>query len=126
MDKVIWCNRGYFPGYFGFCPNEKAWNNEMRRLEIKERAQYPNSDGRCSFFTSPEGKSLTIVTIGEQVDKLDSIAIACLIVHEAMHVMQNLMEHMGEKNPSSEFEAYSIQTITLELMVAYSKTRRAK
>lgn len=49
-----------------------------------------------------------------------SIDVAALLVHEAMHVWQAFCEHVGEKSPSDEFEAYSIQSIFHELMTAYA------
>ena len=43
-----------------------------------------------------------------------------LLVHEAVHVWQAFCEDIGEKSPSDEFEAYSIQSISYELMTAYA------
>jgi hypothetical protein len=44
-----------------------------------------------------------------------------LIVHEAVHVFEAMMRHMGENDPSEEFRAYSTQFIfeqILEVIVA--------
>ena len=27
-DRVIWCERGWQPLYYGFCPSEAAWKRE--------------------------------------------------------------------------------------------------
>lgn len=120
-SKVIWCNRGQFPVYFGFCPDKKAWNREMKKMGVSG-CEIPESDGHCSTFES-NGKICAIVTIGSQVDGKDSNGIVGLIVHEAVHVFQHIVETIGEKSPSSEFEAYSIQFISQELITAYSETR---
>lgn len=51
---------------------------------------------------------------------------ACL-VHEAVHIKQALMESIGETRPSSEFEAYTVQNISQELMNEYDRqTKRGK
>lgn len=42
-----------------------------------------------------------------------------LLAHEAVHIWQNIKEAMHETNPSSEFEAYSIQNICLDLFKEY-------
>lgn len=47
-----------------------------------------------------------------------------LIVHEAVHVWQRIVEHIGEHKPSDEFMAYGIQTIAQELMFAYKEAKK--
>ena len=121
-SKVIWCNKGWFPVYFGFCPDKKAWAREMRRMGVKGE-KYPTSDGRCSTFES-DGKVCAIVTINKRCDDKDGNGIIGLIIHEAVHVWQLLMENIGESSPSSEFEAYAIQAISQELIEAYSESGR--
>ena len=122
-SKVIWCNKGWFPVHFGFCPDKKTWAREMRRMGIKGE-KYPTSDGQCSTFEA-DGKSIAIVTINKRLDgKCSSNGIVGLIVHEAVHVWQLVRKDIGESNPSSEFEAYAIQAISQELIEAYSESGR--
>jgi hypothetical protein len=45
--------------------------------------------------------------------------VYALLVHEAVHIWQDVKHRIGEDNPSSEFEAYAIQNISQELMLAY-------
>lgn len=45
----------------------------------------------------------------------DQIEVYGLLLHEAVHVWQKVKKLMGEKEPSSEFEAYSIQAIAQDL-----------
>jgi hypothetical protein len=42
-------------------------------------------------------------------------------VHEATHIKQKLMLSIGEKEPSPEFEAYTMQNICQELFCAYAE-----
>lgn len=123
-SKVIWCNRGWLPVHFGFCPDRKAWAREMRRMKVRGEP-YPVSDGRCVTFES-NGKVCAIVTIGKHVDGKDSNGVVGLLVHEAVHVWQLIRETIGETAPSSEFEACAIQAISQELIAAYSESRGAK
>lgn len=127
-SKVVWCDRGWFPAYFGFCPNKKAWDREMKRLGIGCE-EYPTTDAKCTvFFNACEkdaavGKTIILVTIGEHIDTNDHLGIIGLIIHEATHVWQFIREDAGEDIPSKEIDAYAMQNICMSLIDAYSKTR---
>ncbi len=43
---------------------------------------------------------------------------AALIAHEAVHIWQRIRLELGEDSPSSEFEAYSVQSICQRLFEA--------
>lgn len=123
--RAIWCDRGWLPAYYGFCPSERAWRYEMKRLGVAKSPPYPRSDARCSYFHNKDGDLVVLVTVAEHLDKKLSVAsIAGLIVHEAMHVWRRIRKSIGERKPSSEFEAYAMQTIFMELFSAYVRTRR--
>lgn len=127
-SKVIWCDRGWFPAYFGFCPDKKAWKREMKRIGIKHHP-YPDGDATCSVFHNAVerdatiGKTIILVTIGDHIDANDHLGIIGLIVHEATHVWQFIREDAGEDEPSKEIDAYAMQNIVMSLIDAYSKTR---
>lgn len=55
-----------------------------------------------------------VVQLGETSER-KLIEIYGLLLHEAVHVWQKVKKLMGEKEPSSEFEAYSIQAIAQDL-----------
>lgn len=125
--RVIWCDRGWMPTYFGFCPSERAWRREMKLMGVKDDPppEYPTSDGKASQFLEG-GKNCVLVTISERIDKKrDRLGVVGLIVHEAMHVWQHIRRDIGETEPSPEFEAYALQSISIQLCSAYSKTRWA-
>lgn len=122
--KLIYCNRGLLPVPYAFCPSEKAWDNEMQRLDINH--PYLTSDARTHFLcNNSTNDKLILVSVHDRVDyKYTGLEIAGLCFHEATHVFQYLCEAMGEDKPSVEFEAYSIHFIGMELLSAYQKTRR--
>lgn len=120
-DRVIWCDRGWQPVHFGFCPTKKAWKREMKRMGCDE--PYPETDGRCTTFTK-DGKVVVIITLRDGSEKERSVCeVAGLLVHEATYVWQTIREDIGETHPSIEFEAYSIQAIFQELFSAYQASR---
>lgn len=51
--------------------------------------------------------------------------VHALLVHEAVHLWQDARRVLGEKEPSAEFEAYAVQSISQRLMEAYDEARRA-
>ncbi|HID0922158.1 TPA: hypothetical protein ACXEMB_003562 [Acinetobacter baumannii] len=58
--------------------------------------------------------SYAVVQLGDTSER-KLIEIYGLLLHEAVHVWQKVRKLMGEKEPSSEFEAYSIQAIAQDL-----------
>jgi len=71
----------------------------------------------ATHFFERDGKTLIIVCVN--VDGRSGIEVAGLLVHEAVHIWQEYRRNVGETSPSSEFEAYSIQTISQQLMWGY-------
>lgn len=122
-DRVIWLDRGWQPVFFGFCPNEKAWKREVKRLGCKG-LPYPESDGCCTYFTK-DGKASALVTMNAREGRT-RVQIAGLLAHEATHVWQEVRRQIGEKEPSIEFEAYSVQAIFQGLYQAWLDTRAPK
>lgn len=124
-DRVIWCNRGWQPVYFGFCPSEGAWRREMKKMGCADVA-YPDTDARASTFDN-NGKVCCIVTVRDGAEDKHTVSeLAGLIVHEAVHIWQAVRDKMQEREPSIEFEAYSVQAIFQELWSAWEATRGKK
>lgn len=125
--KIVWCDRGWMPAYYGFCPNARAWDAMMRHYKVANPEPYPVKDGRVTHFEGPAGELMLVVTIGDRLDESnDPIGLMGLLTHEAVHVFQRICREAGERNPSREFEAYAVQNIAINLMAAYQDTRGRK
>lgn len=126
-NKVVWCNQGWLPAYYGFVPSEKAWKKALKRLDIASEP-YPTTDARCTSFKNHKtGKLVVLVTVADHITpEHDPVGIIGLLVHEAMHVWRFIREDIGEHAPSAEFEAYAMQHISMELMQAFATTRGIK
>jgi hypothetical protein len=92
----------------------------MKRLMTVQK--YPTTPGHATILTQ-DGKVTVVVTIGEKQDKSDGVNVSSIILHEAVHVWQELCEKIGEREASQEFEAYTIQHIYGQLIGAYCETR---
>lgn len=46
-----------------------------------------------------------------------------LLLHESVHIWQELKDKMGEENSGIEFEAYSIQKIAQDLFAMYDRSK---
>ena len=113
---------GDFPYEYAYCPNAKLWKAHFRKLEEDfVPPPFPSCDtgGRC---TQIETYDTCIVTIG---DRNPPDIVESILVHEAVHVFQNACEHAGEIEPSSEFQAYSIQAIYYNLSTEYKKAAKS-
>lgn len=132
-DCTVWCDRGFLPVYYGFCPNEKAWRKSLKHMKVPyAEAPYPHNKDACvSTFDRPgaraglKSKLCIIMTLNDALDKHDDpTGICALFVHEAMHVWRKIREEIGERDPSAEFEAYAMQFIFTQLMEAYQASRK--
>jgi len=72
----------------------------------------------CLIRISVSGKPIRIYDVRGQVLSYSS-ALVGLLIHEAVHVWQNVRDLISEDRPSREFEAYSIQSIAQKLIDAY-------
>ena len=107
---------------YALCMDEAEYLREMKRLRIKDPTAFllEGKPATTHFFSLKDGngEGTAIVCIRPSPEQ-DSIAIATLLVHEAVHIWQCECEGMGEGSPGDGIEAYSIQRISSNLMRAY-------
>lgn len=124
MSKnVHYCDRALVvsPYHYGLCRTEQAFQKELKRLKVP-RDQWPTfidtaADACVHFFEQSNGELLAIVCLGSTKGRSKS-EVQGLLIHEAVHVWQEIRRTLGEKEPSDEFEAYSVQTIAQKLIEA--------
>ncbi len=121
-----WLDRGLMVlPYLCLCLTEKDFQRVQKHLKIKPGDRSPflkndQSHATCHCFKKSDGKICVVVCMGDS-DGMSLEGIYGLLVHEAVHVWQHFRDHIGEDNPSIEFEAYAIQTISTRLMADYKK-----
>lgn len=121
MAKLSWYGRSFIsvPVRYCLCTTE-----EQYRLAMKQAGKdYPNP------FVN-EGSSATMHYVPSNADREEAVCVVCikprkwcdleehyaLLVHEAVHVSQEIMRAWGETNVGDETQAYFIQRISLDLM----------
>ena len=104
------------------CLSEKSFQKELKKLKVEEPCSFlnPGANATAHYFTSDGGKLSCIVCMHPNKDRT-LIEIHGLLVHEAVHIFDETMEHYGEDKPSPEFKAYAIQNLSQNLFAAYKK-----
>lgn len=122
--KAKWLDRSLITGpYLTLCTTEAQFRTALRHLGIKEKISFlmsKHANATVHLLNNPAGAAACIVCLGP-TKELTGPQIASTLVHEAVHIWQEFRERIGESDPSSEFEAYSIQTIAQRLMEEYAR-----
>jgi hypothetical protein len=116
--KIKWLRRELLCGpYLCLVRDEAEWKAAFKQLGRCDE-HFPKSSGQCVTLTNASGQLCAIVLIQNTEDKTP-IEIAGLIVHEAVHVVQGYLAHIGESEIGQETEAYAIQIVAQRLMAAW-------
>lgn len=120
-----WLNRRMAqPGpYLTLVTNEADFRKAMRHCKAASADSWlktDHADATAHQLNHPDGQRCTIVAIRVK-PKHTAIEIAALLVHEAVHVVQDYFAHMGEHQPATEQQAYAIQAVAQELMTEYAR-----
>jgi len=131
QPKTVWHDRSLVDGpYVTLVFSEEEYLKATKHSGIPkaERGSWlgsPQSNGTCTTFTM-DSKLICIVAVQLEA-AVENVSVQGLLIHEAVHIWQNYRRHIGETNPSDEFEAYSIQSISQRLLDAYeSRLNKAK
>lgn len=119
---AYWTARGVvYHQYLGLCLDEKSFQRNLKALKVAHPWPAwvsPAANATTHHMTRDDGEWLTMVCLREN-EKATPIDVACLLVHEAVHVFQFFCDTIGEEAPSAELQAYGIQHIAQRLMEAY-------
>ena len=108
--------------HIGICFNEKDFYRELRRLKVPSQNWGSwLSEGALAtthHLTSGKGNRASIVCVPVKPEE-EGVSMATLLVHEAVHVVQEYFEWIGEAQVGKETQAYAIQHVSAQLMRAY-------
>lgn len=123
MKAPMWSDGTLITGpQVALCTSEKEWAAVLASMNCKPTTDWinPGADATTHVFTGDAGGTRNVVCIRTSPAQ-SSVSIAALLVHEAVHIWQGYCENIGEKEPSTEFEAYGIQMLSQYLLDAYAK-----
>ena len=125
----MWLDRGLIYGpYYTLCLTPKDFKAAMKHLGVEEPppfAKSEHSDATTYFCTGKQAKLCAVVAMGGW-HKRTGIEIAGLLVHEAVHIWQEWCSRVGETDPGSETEAYSVQWLSQQLMWEFQRQVKPK
>jgi hypothetical protein len=129
---ILWLDRALFvsPYYYRLCLTEKDYHKELKRLKLpkKDWDDFLKTDhcgATIHLFIEPKGGRCAVVCL--HVDKKHTIEqVHAMLVHEAVHLWQEIRDYIGEGRPSTEFEAYAIQSLSQRLMESYAEQTSKK
>lgn len=81
------------------------------------------SEGAGACMHALQGDEVACIVVLQDTEDYES-AVG-LLIHEAVHVFQAWCDDVGEKEPSSEFQAYAIQSIAQRLIASFNAQRAA-
>jgi hypothetical protein len=96
---------------FTVCPVDWARELKRRGPPCRDR-EFPTQEGCVTPFVAENGSMFMVVTFSKALRSRSLVERVSLAAHEATHVWQFIVQHIGEDTVGWEIEACSIQWIT--------------
>lgn len=119
--KTTWLNAGWYPVRIGFVPDKKAWKVTQRELQCPLGWPEHHGGAYAVQLKDENDNCVILVCVDPKLD--DPTVAVCALAHESVHVWQFIRDHIGEKHPGMEQEAYAVQKILEQFLNAYSETK---
>ncbi len=123
-SKPQWCDRRLIvnPYHVALCLSEEAFEATLTEIGVPPNMwpdwiKAPWSDATAHIIEHKDTRLSVVCMRGWE--GRNPIEVAGLLVHEAVHIWQEVCDIIGERHPSAEFEAYSIQAIAQDLMQGF-------
>lgn len=108
------------PAEIHLCTKEKQFKKLLKRIEYPyDEPWMGGGEFDALTHTFSCDNALMCIVCMPVTAREPRLPAYGLLVHEAMHVWRKIRKRMGEESPSSEFEAYSMQTISQLLFQQY-------
>lgn len=121
---TVWVNLGFLPVEVGYAPNARAWKKTLKAKKL-DTEPYPTTAGRCIHWVGTGiGPDVVLITVGRHAKGRSMTQVIGIIAHECMHAWRHIRESIGEKEPSSEFEAYVLQAMVQCIVRAHMERRK--
>jgi hypothetical protein len=125
-SKCKWLERALvFGPHLCLCLSNKDFQEKLDDMKIpkSKRDQFITIHGKDAqvhtYEKSSDSGAVVCIVALRNYCKRSICSIFALLAHEAAHIWREARNEIGEFNPSSEFEAYAIQAICLELFTSF-------
>lgn len=109
----------FFPVTIGACFSEKDFKKEMKAINYSGDHSFPTNGNACVMKFKGNGTYLLLCINKKKKDDLQ--ILYPLIAHEVVHIWQFVKEHIEEEAEGAEIEAYFIQSVLQDVMIAYDR-----
>ena len=128
--KTEWLSRQLLVcPHYCLCLSQQEFKKAMDYFEIDKevRPQFFVTPGKdATVFRFSMGKVHVSIVCVKGWEKQKPVEVYGLLIHEAVHIWQDIVERMGEREPGVEIEAYSIQWIAQQLINDFMTRKRKK
>lgn len=128
VDKpfIRYFHAGAFPIYIAIAFNKLDFNKEMKRIGLKNPPEFlvPGYDGATHVIGTDVKATTCIVCVDIKKGTTEEQAVG-LLIHEAVHCWQETKKAINEKEPSIEFEAYTIQYYSQCFITEFKRYKKA-
>ncbi len=111
--------------FYTLCLSEKAFLAAVKscnsKLTHNDFSPWADPGKASTHFLRDEKDRQCSVVCMNGANQHTGIEIAGLLTHEAVHIFQRWCLNAGEHSPSNEFQAYSIQWLSQQLMWEYQR-----
>lgn len=112
------------PDYM-LCLSRADLSRQLRRMGLPtDAAEFPATGANMHTFDAEGGGPALCIVCLSDVSGHTGVEVAALLVHEAVHIWQEIRDGLKEDDPSAEFEAYSVQSLAQGLMSEYVRQTR--
>lgn len=106
---------GPYPVEVSLCLDAKDWDRTMRRECPGEKiGAFPAADHEAQVrnFTDDNGAMWLVIVFAESLKNRPLWERASIVVHEATHIWQYIVEHIAEDCTNWEIEALHVQWVS--------------
>jgi ribosomal protein L30E len=124
--RIHYLHTGPWPWYIGFTTEEAAFQREMKRLRVKDAGPGVKAGSNAATHHLVNGSTnMALIVMHRPSRRASKEQYASLLAHEAVHVVQEMREKLGDLG--TEAEAYLVQQIVQEgLQIAWGTGRTVR
>lgn len=123
-----WCGRTLLktPIRYGLCMSQKDFDVALTKLGLEPEPWVREGDAALTHIITNGNKVSVVVCLATPSSTETLEQTYGTLVHEAVHVWQEIREYIGEQRAGNEQEAYCVEQIAYNLMSEYRKLMEKK